>query len=149
MKITSFLKSSRFLSNTLFSISFPIHHPHKKLLEKGHLFLSKCVCRTYIFYFSACLLIHINDAVSCIPFYFYFIPVLLGCLGLFMLLDSSLLIAAQRSASVFAYSHRDDSQIGPHALSPQKKVPSVNIFVVLHYEAFLTYSGSKWQVTRT
>lgn len=128
----------RFLFNTLFSISFPIPHPHKKLLEKGHLFLSKRVCRTYTFGFSSC--VFNSHKWRCFMYPILFL--LYSCpTRVFRFIYVARPIAfncyTEMGKSVFAYSHRDESQIGPHAWSPQKRAPSVNIFYILHCEAFL------------
>lgn len=71
-------------------------------------FLNVSVEHTFLVSVLA-FLIHVNDALSHIPFYFYFIPVLPWFWGLFLLLsahlDQLLLIAAQRSASACLPSH--------------------------------------------
>ena len=120
----------RFLSNTLFLTSFPIPHLHKKLLEKGDLFLSKCVCRTYIFGFSACIFNSHKWRCFIYPILFllYSCPTMVFRV-IYVARPISFNCCTDICKCVFAYSPRDDSQIGSHDLLPQKRMLSMNIFL--------------------
>lgn len=139
----------RFLFNTLFSISLPISHPHKKLLEKGHLFLSKRVCRTYTFAFSSPVFNSHKWRCYMYPILFLLYSCPTRVLGLFMLLDQSLLIATQRWARVSLPTHTGMTpKLGPtpghHRKGRHQWTSSTYSIVKLS----LTYSGSQGQVMR-